>query len=108
MYKFLAKLNVKVISNIAGILATSACVWAFLALSLLPIAWVKTMAIVQFVSSGILQLVALPILGVQNRIESAKLAQQMEEQHIATMAILKELHQMHTEFTENQRGRGIA
>jgi len=97
----------KIVSATAAALATSACVWAFLALSLIPLVWVKVIAIIQFISSGVLQLVALPVLGVQNKMESTRLALQMQEQHDATMAILKELHQMHIEFQAGQRGRGI-
>lgn len=87
-------------------LATSACVWAFLGLSLLPTVWTKTLAVVQFASSGVLQLVALPVLGVQNKIESANLAKQMQEQHDATIEILKEVHQMHKELHASLKPAG--
>ncbi len=98
--------NAAVIAWTADALATSAAVWGFLALTLMPLAWAGSLAVVQFVSSAVLQLVALPVLGVQNRIEAAKLARQMAEQHAEMLALVREVRAMHGELHRAiQQGR---
>lgn len=95
--------------------------WSFIALPMIPMIWPATLVIVQFTSSSFLQLVALPILGVSNRVQAEKLAKQMKEQHDAVMEMLDdvrdtmatatqtlgfvqtmtaEVHQMHAEMQQ--------
>ena len=53
-----------------------ACFYAFLVLALLPLVYPASMAVVQFISSGVLQLIALPLLAV-----AAKIIQEQQDQH---------------------------
>ncbi len=101
------------ISAVARALATSACVWSFLALSLLPAFWIASLDVVQFISSGVLQLVALPVLAVAAKFDNRDLARQSAEQHDAVMEILAdvrqaqaELHAMHGEMRALLAERG--
>lgn len=89
------RINTAIITATAGALATSACVWAFLALSVLPAVWPASLDVVQFISSGVLQLVALPVLAVAANLDNRRLAKQAREQHAATMKLLAEVHALH-------------
>lgn len=106
----LRRLNWLFISGCAAAIETSACVWSFTLLPLIPLAWPSAMTAVQFVSSGLLQLVALPVLAVSSKIQSDRLSVQAKEQHDAVMEILSdvrtmmsEVHQIHQEFKERQQ-----
>ena len=86
------------IAATAAALATPECVWAFLAIARLPAAWPASLNVVQFVSSGVLQLVALPVLAVAGSLDARRLARQADEQHRAAMAMLAEMHAIHREM----------
>ena len=67
--------------------STMACFWAFTALALLPFVWPRSMAVVQFISSGVLQLVALPLLAVAVRVINDK-----ADRHTSQIADLHAKH----------------
>ncbi|HTQ70638.1 MAG TPA: hypothetical protein VMH92_03990 [Acidocella sp.] len=77
--------------------------WAFLALALLPTIWPASMAAVQFISSGVLQLVALPLLAVSGILlgrAAETRAQADHEAIMAEMVILKEMQaELHSVLT---------
>jgi hypothetical protein len=73
-----------------------ACFYAFTVLALLPLLWPQSMAVVQFISSGVLQLVALPLLAV-----AAKIITDQQAQHSADIAALHEKHdRLHAKIEE--------
>lgn len=101
----LRRINEVFISGCAAAIETSACVWSFTILPLIPLAWPAALLTVQFISSGLLQLVALPVLAVSGKRQADRLAKQAKEQHDAVMEILDdvrtmmdEIHQMHREL----------
>jgi len=101
-----SKLNDQIAIRSNQIFATMGFFWFCLVFSLLPLKWPGVMPFVQYASSGVLQLVALPLLGV-GTILAAKASDKLgKEQHDAVMETVKdmqvlmnELHQLHVELT---------
>lgn len=85
-------LNNRLALHIAAAFSTMACFWACNALAFLPIVWPQSLDVVQFISSGWLQLVALPVLGVTSAIESAKVMRLLMELHTETQQMHRETH----------------
>lgn len=75
--------------------ATMAAFYVFAVLSLMPLVWPASMAVVQFVSSGVLQLVALPLLAVSSVIIGRKAEARAEQDHAALMELVTALHAKH-------------
>jgi hypothetical protein len=80
--------------------------WFCLVFSLIPLKWPGSLPFVQYASSGVLQLIALPLLGVGTVLAARASDSLAKEQHDAVMetvadlhALMAELHQMHTELT---------
>lgn len=73
--------------HLSQVFSTMACFYVFLLLALLPLVDPKTLPVVQFISSGVLQLVALPLLAV-----AAKIIQDQQAQHAAEIASLHAKH----------------
>lgn len=73
--------------RLSAIFSTMACFYAFLLLALLPLVDPKILPVVQFISSGVLQLVALPLLAV-----AAKIIQDQQAQHASDIAALHAKH----------------
>ena len=80
--------------NLSKWFSTMACFYAFCVLALLPLAWPKLLPVVQFVSSGFLQLVALPLLAVAAKIiqDQQSHIKAQSEQHAADIAALHAKH----------------
>jgi hypothetical protein len=102
-----AKLNDGIALRSNAIFATMGFFWFCLIFSLIPLKWPATMPFVQYASSGVLQLVALPLLGVGTVLAARASDRLAKEQHDAVMetvtnlhALMNELHQMHKELTE--------
>ena len=98
-------LNDQIAIRANAIFATMGFFWFCLALTLLPLKWPATMPFVQYASSGVLQLVALPLLGVGTILAARSSDQLAKEQHDAVMEtvndvrqMLSELHQLHLEL----------
>ncbi len=88
-----------------AIFATMGFFWFCLVFSLIPLKWPGTMPFVQYASSGVLQLVALPLLGVGTVLAARASDRLGKEQHDAVMEtvndmheLMTEIHQMHTEL----------
>ena len=88
-----------------AIFATMGFFWFCLIFSLIPLKWPATMPFVQYASSGVLQLVALPLLGVGTVLAARASDRLAKEQHDAVMetvtnmhTLMAELHQMHEEL----------
>jgi hypothetical protein len=101
----ISKLNDGIALRSNAIFATMGFFWFCLIFSLIPLKWPATMPFVQYASSGVLQLVALPLLGVGTVLAARASDRLAKEQHDAVMetvsdlhALMAELHQMHTEL----------
>lgn len=70
----------RAISAQTSLIEKPACVWAFWLIALVPLVWPQSLDVVQFISSGVLQLVALPVLAVAGAMQ----AQQSRKQARAT------------------------
>ena len=92
--------------NLSKWFSTMACFYAFCVLALLPLAWPKLLPVVQFISSGFLQLGALPLLAVAAKIiqDQQGHIKQQADQHKADLEALHakhdELHAKHDERHE--------
>jgi len=106
----LKRLNLILIGILASSIETSMCVWAFLALPLIPLIWPALLTVVMFISSSVLQLVALPVLAVSSARQGEETRRQAAEQHDLVMSVLTEMKELHAEVhqillswkTENQ------
>lgn len=92
------RFNEAVAVRASAAFATMGCFWAFLFLSLLPVVAPRTMGVVQFISSGVLQLVALPLISVASLITGVALAKQATEQHDAVIETLADVRAMQEEL----------
>jgi hypothetical protein len=89
-----------------AIFATMGFFWFCLIFSLIPLKWPATMPFVQYASSGVLQLIALPLLGVGTILAARSSDKLAKEQHDAVLetvnnmhTLMQEIRQMHTELT---------
>lgn len=78
------------------------CAYAFLVLALIPVFEPSTMATIAFISSGVIQLVALPIILVGSRVLSAasearakKDHETLMQEHANVKHLLTDLHDLH-------------
>lgn len=101
-----SKLNDNIALRSNQIFATMGFFWFCLVFSLIPLKWPGSLPFVQYASSGVLQLIALPLLGVGTVLAARASDSLAKEQHDAVMetvadlhALMAELHQMHTELT---------
>ena len=85
--------------------ATMGFFWFCFVFALLPLKWPSMMPFVQYASSGVLQLVALPLLGVGTILAARSSDAQAKEQHDTILKIaaemhaaLAELHALHVEL----------
>lgn len=92
-----------------AIFASMGFFWFCLILTLLPLKWPVTMPFVQYFSSGVLQLCALPLLGVGTLLAARASDRLAKEQHDAVMdtvkamhELMREVHQMHKEMLGEQ------
>ena len=100
-----SRLNDMIALRSNQVFATMGFFWFCLVFSLIPLKWPATMAFVQYASSGVLQLVALPLLGVGTILAARASDKLGKEQHDAVMETVKdmqllmaELHQLHLEL----------
>jgi Na+-driven multidrug efflux pump len=101
----ISKLNDSIALRSNQIFATMGFFWFCLIFSLVPLRWPDTMAFVQYASSGVLQLVALPLLGVGTILAARASDKLGKEQHDAVMetvqnmhTLMAEIHQLHVEL----------
>jgi hypothetical protein len=101
-----AKFNDGIALRSNAIFATMGFFWFCLLFSLIPLKWPATLPFVQYASSGVLQLIALPLLGVGTVLAARASDRLAKEQHDAVMetvsdlhVLMAELHQMHQELS---------
>ena len=92
--KFFNRLNDWIAVRANQLFSTMVCFWVFLIFALLPLRWPSAMPLVQFVSSGVLQLVALPLLGVGTVLAARASDRLSKEQHDATMDSHAKIHEL--------------
>lgn len=100
-----SKLNDSIALRSNQVFATMGFFWFCLLFSLIPLKWPATLAFVQYASSGVLQLIALPLLGVGTILAARASDKLAKEQHDAVMEtvqdmqlLMAELHQLHQEL----------
>jgi hypothetical protein len=101
-----SKLNDTIALRSNQIFATMGFFWFCLIFSLIPLKWPASLPFVQYASSGVLQLIALPLLGVGTILAARASDKLGKEQHDAVMEtvndmhiLMTELHQLHLELT---------
>ncbi len=102
---FLAWMDDQIAIRANAIFATMGFFWFCLIFSLLPLKWPALMPFVQYASSGVLQLIALPLIGVGTILAARGSDQLAREQHDAVMEtvnsirqLMGEIHQLHVEL----------
>ena len=93
----LSWLNDQIAVRANAIFATMGFFWFCLILTLLPLKWPITMPFVQYASSGVLQLIALPLIGVGTILAARSSDQLGKEQHDAVMETVESMRQLMTE-----------
>jgi Na+-driven multidrug efflux pump len=103
--KKLHRLNDAIAIRSNLIFASMGFFWLCLVFSLLPLEWPSAMPFVQYASSGVLQLIALPLIGVGTILAARSSDQLGKEQHDAVMEtvesmrkLITEIHQLHLEL----------
>jgi hypothetical protein len=96
----IAKLNDSIAIRSNQIFATMGFFWFCLIFSLIPLKWPVTMPFVQYASSGVLQLIALPLIGVGTILAARSSDALAKEQHDAVIETVNNLHAMMTELHE--------
>ena len=96
----IAKLNDSIAIRSNQIFATMGFFWFCLIFSLIPLKWPVTMPFVQYASSGVLQLIALPLIGVGTILAARSSDALAKEQHDAVIETVNNLHAMMTELQE--------
>jgi hypothetical protein len=103
--KKISEINDKIAIRSNQVFATMGFFWFCLIFSLLPLRWPGAMPFVQYASSGVLQLIALPLLGVGTLLAARSSDQLAKEQHDAVLdtmqnmhALIQEIQQLHIEL----------
>ena len=86
-----ASMNERIAISITKAMGTMWCAYAFLMLALLPLVVPSTETWVQYLSSALLQLVALPILAVGQTLLGRAAEARAIQDHAALMEILEEI-----------------
>ena len=79
---------------ITRMVASMACVWIFTIWSLLPLVWHASEPIVLYVSSGLLQLILLPMIMVGTQLLGKSQERRSVADHSALIEINKEMDQL--------------
>ncbi|WP_298282483.1 hypothetical protein [Acidocella sp.] len=105
IYETLRRINDLIAIRANMVFASMGFFWLCLVFSLLPLKWPATMPFVQYASSGVLQLVALPLIGVGTILAARSSDLLAKEQHDAVMEtvnsmrqLMHEIHQLHLEL----------
>lgn len=98
-------LNDQIAIRANAVFATMGFFWFCLIFALIPLKWPVAMPFVQYASSGVLQLIALPLIGVGTILAARSSDQLAKEQHDAVMEtvdsmrkLVGEIHQLHIEL----------
>jgi hypothetical protein len=93
----LSWLNDQIAIRANAIFATMGFFWFCLIFALLPLKWPASMPFVQYASSGVLQLIALPLIGVGTILAARSSDRLGKEQHDAVMETVNSMRQLMTE-----------
>ena len=103
--RYLSAFNDQLAIRSNQVFATMGFFWFCLVFTLIPLRWPAAMPFVQYASSGVLQLVAMPLIGVGTILAARSTDQQVRNQHEAMMqtveniqAMMIEMRQMHEEL----------
>jgi hypothetical protein len=106
MRRYLSAFNDQLAIRSNQVFATMGFFWFCLVFTLIPLRWPAAMPFVQYASSGVLQLVAMPLIGVGTILAARSTDQQVRNQHEAMMqtveniqAMMIEMRQMHEELS---------
>jgi hypothetical protein len=94
---WLARFNELVAIKLSSWFASMACFWAINVLCILPLIWPRMTTAVQLISSSWFQAIALPLLAVSGVIIGKRAEIRAEQDHIALMLLVEELHKKHDE-----------
>ena len=99
----LEKTNDVVASFIAATLSSVWCFHAFLVLSVAPLVFSQIMTTAQYLSSGIFQLVALPVLAYVSDKGAKAMMNLMRDMHALLTKQVKELHDISVNLSHDVR-----
>ena len=88
----MSAINEWIAVRLAAAFSTMWCFWLFNALALLPLVWPASLDVVQFISSGWLQLISLPLLAVASAVSHRRTHQKIERHHAVIIDHIKTLH----------------
>ena len=83
------------------------CAYALFALALIPLEWPSTMQVVTYISSAVIQLVALPIIMVGNQVLSEASEKRAKQDHAMLMESHAEIHELLREVRLLMKKEGI-
>lgn len=92
------KINDFVAAQTTLLMSTMWCVYVFLAWSLIPLAFPHLQNVVFYVSGGVIQLVALPLIMVGQNVISRSAEARAQQDHETLMAEFEEIKAMHQEL----------
>ena len=95
MLRAYRQFNAQLSQRAADFLCSMECFWLIEALVLLPLIFPGTLAVVQFVSSGWFQAVALPLLGASGVLAAQRVMVTIQETHDAVIAELRLVQESH-------------
>lgn len=93
-------LNERIASTSTILMGSMGCVYLFMLWSLLPCLFPKLQSIVFYVSGGIIQLVALPLIMVGSAVLNKRSEDRASEDHEMLMAEMAEIKELHAELHE--------
>jgi uncharacterized membrane protein len=94
----ISKLNEKIAIAATIVMSTMWCVYSFMIWALLPLLFPKVEPVVFYVSGGVIQLVALPLIMVGQNVLNRKSEERAEEDHRTILAEFKEIKAVHNEI----------
>jgi len=86
------------------IFSTMGFFWVCLIFALLPLKWPAAMPFVQYASSGVLQLVALPLIGVGTILAARASDEQRRQDHEALMVVVAYIRDRHNALHDKLDG----
>lgn len=101
------KANNAIALKVTNVMATMACVYAFTIWALLPLAIPKLQPLVFYVSGGIIQLVALPMIMVGQSVMGKRAERRAQNDHDMLIEQLRKIREMAEDMRSLLRQAGI-
>ena len=89
--EYITKTNLRIAVAATIGMSTMTCVYMFLALSLLPLAFPSLTTFCMYISSTIIQLIALPLIMVGQNLMGREQERRSTEDHLALIEMLSEM-----------------